>query len=69
MEGKFSAVHIGTDSHDSKRKYTFANVICFTKKNKSSIIKANFDKNLKKVKNINMKEKLTNLIRAYNEKK
>ncbi len=40
-----------------------------TKKNKSSIIKANFDKNLKKVKNINLKEKLTNLIRAYNEKK
>ena len=40
-----------------------------TKKNKSSIIKANFDKNLKKVKNINLKKKLTNLIRAYNEKK
>lgn len=35
IEGKFDAVHVGTDSHDSKRKYTFANVICFTKKNKS----------------------------------
>ena len=34
-KGNSKTVHIGTDSHDSNKRYTFANVICFIRKNSS----------------------------------